>query len=194
MGWKEETVPQTATPPESIRLSVVLPVVDKILDRTCRRLRREDAEDLASHVRLRLIENDHAILRRFGGRSSWRTYLTVVIRRLVVDYRTHSWGKYRPSAQARRLGPAGMKLERLIQRDGFTADEAIASLEIDLRVGRSRSELRRLESLLPPVRSRRRRVDDTELLEVACDGYVEERILDAERSAAIQRAQAVLAL
>jgi RNA polymerase sigma factor for flagellar operon FliA len=40
-----------------------------------------EADDFASHPKLKLIEDDYAILRKFQGRSSLRTYLTVVIER-----------------------------------------------------------------------------------------------------------------
>jgi RNA polymerase sigma factor for flagellar operon FliA len=40
-----------------------------------------EADDFASHAKLKLIEDDYAILRKFQGRSSLRTYLTVVIER-----------------------------------------------------------------------------------------------------------------
>jgi RNA polymerase sigma factor (sigma-70 family) len=186
-------MPQARMAAEPIPISAVLPILDRILACTCRHLRREDAEDLSSHVRLKLIENDYAILRRFAGRSTWRTYLTVVIKRLVLDYRTHVWGKYRPSAQARRLGAVAMHLERLIQQDGYTADEAISILDTNFRLEVPRAELRRLEALLPVKSSSRRWVPGTELENVACDGQVEERLLAGERTATLDRIQAVLA-
>src|SRR5215472_17913272 len=83
-----------------------------------------EAEEFASIVRLRLIENDYAILRKFRGGSSLRTYLTVVIARQALDYRDACWGRWRPSRAARRLGRTAVTLERLIVRDGFTLDEA----------------------------------------------------------------------
>lgn len=43
-----------------------------------------DREDLAAEVLLTIIENDFAVLRRFRGKSSLATYLTVVARRVVV--------------------------------------------------------------------------------------------------------------
>jgi RNA polymerase sigma-70 factor (ECF subfamily) len=47
-------------------------------------LRPEDVEDLAADVLLQLVANDYAALRRFEGRSSLSTYLTVICRRAVI--------------------------------------------------------------------------------------------------------------
>lgn len=47
-------------------------------------LTREDRDDLCAEVMLALIRDDFAILRRFRGKSSLATYLTVVARRIVV--------------------------------------------------------------------------------------------------------------
>src|SRR5712691_4446497 len=49
-------------------------------------LRGADAEDFASIVKLRFIENDYEILSRFEGRSSLKTYLAAVINRVYLDY------------------------------------------------------------------------------------------------------------
>jgi RNA polymerase sigma-70 factor (ECF subfamily) len=43
-----------------------------------------DREDLAAEVFLTIVENDMAVLRHFGGKSSLATYLTVIARRVVV--------------------------------------------------------------------------------------------------------------
>src|SRR5436190_23742802 len=107
-----------------------LGLVDRIVAFVCRRnhYRDDEAEDLAGHVRLKLIENDYAILRKFEGRSSFSTYLTTVIQRLSFQYRVQMWGKWRPSAEAQRIGEAGITLERLMTRDGLTFHEALETL------------------------------------------------------------------
>lgn len=43
-----------------------------------------DREDLTADVLLTIIRNDFAVLRRFRGKSSLATYLTVVSRRVIV--------------------------------------------------------------------------------------------------------------
>jgi len=48
------------------------------------RLSSHDVDDLCAEVFLALVADDAAILRRFRGKSSLATYLTVVSRRIVV--------------------------------------------------------------------------------------------------------------
>jgi RNA polymerase sigma-70 factor, ECF subfamily len=43
-----------------------------------------DEEDYAAEVFLQIIKNDFAVLRRFRGNSSLATYLSIIIRRIVV--------------------------------------------------------------------------------------------------------------
>jgi RNA polymerase sigma factor (sigma-70 family) len=91
-----------------------------------RRLSPAEQEDFAGFVRLRLIDDDYAVLRKFQERSTLWTYLSSVIGRLSLDYCAEQWGRWRPSAVADRLGPEAVALERLVTRDGHPLDEAIA--------------------------------------------------------------------
>jgi RNA polymerase sigma factor (sigma-70 family) len=88
-----------------------------------------DAEEFAAEVQFRIIADDYAVLRKFRGQSTLRTFLTVVIVRMCLDYRIREWGKWRPSAWSRREGDVAVLLERLTVRDGFTFEEACAVLE-----------------------------------------------------------------
>jgi RNA polymerase sigma factor (sigma-70 family) len=113
-----------------------LPVIDAVVDQVCRRhhLAAVEADDFASEVRLHFIERNYEPLRRFEGRSSLRTYLTVVVQRLFLDYRNRQWGKWRPSAEATRRGPVAILLERLVVRDGWTFEQAVETLRTNHRV------------------------------------------------------------
>ena len=104
-----------------------LPVIDDITGQVCRRhrLTAAEAEDFRSEVRLHFIDREYEVLRRFEGRSSLATYVTVVIQRLFLDYRNRVWGRWRPTAEAKRLGPTAILLERLVVRDGWPFDQAI---------------------------------------------------------------------
>ena len=104
-----------------------------------RHLPGAEADDFESHVKLQLIEDDYAVLRKFQGRSSLRTYLTVVIQRLFLDYRISAWGKWRPSAEAKRAGPIGIMLEQLMARDGYGFEQACELLETNHQVTASRA-------------------------------------------------------
>lgn len=48
------------------------------------RLSQEDTDDLCAEIFLALLNDNYAILRRFRGRSSLATYLTVIARRIVA--------------------------------------------------------------------------------------------------------------
>jgi RNA polymerase sigma factor (sigma-70 family) len=108
-------------------LAANLSLVDRIVDGVSRRARLSgaDADDLRGTVHLSLVENDYAILRRYEGRASLVTYLTIVVERLLSDWRTHERGRWHASAEATRLGPAALMLELLVRRDGRTLDEAL---------------------------------------------------------------------
>ena len=86
------------------------------------RLSGADAEDFASSSRLALLADDCAILRKFEGRSSLTTYLTIVVRRLFFDARRAA-GRWYPSAEAQRRGPAAVLLERLMMHERRTFAE-----------------------------------------------------------------------
>jgi RNA polymerase sigma-70 factor (ECF subfamily) len=60
-----------------------------------------DREDLTADVLLAIIRDDFAVLRRFRGKSSLATYLTVIARRVVV----------RKLVETRIVGPNGSTVE-----------------------------------------------------------------------------------
>jgi RNA polymerase sigma factor for flagellar operon FliA len=142
-----------------------------------------EADDFESHVKLKLIEDDYQILGRFEGRSSLRTYLTIVIQRLFLDYRTHAWGKWRPSAEATRGGAVAVLLERLTNRDGHGFEEACELMETNHQVTVPRSALEAIAGRLP-VRMRRRFESDEALADLRSDEpSVDDVIAERERAA-----------
>lgn len=110
-----------------------LPVIDDITGQVCRRhrLSAAEADDFRSEVRLHFIERDYEVLRRFEKRSSLPTYVTVVIQRLFLDYRNRLWGKWRPSTEAKRLGPTAILIERLVARDGWSLEQVVETLRVN---------------------------------------------------------------
>jgi RNA polymerase sigma factor (sigma-70 family) len=152
--------------PEQLFLSN-LPAIDGIARAAARRRRLspDEADDFRSIVRMRLIEDDYAVIREFRGASSFKTFLTVVIARHCLDYRAAAWGRWRASSKARRLGTTAVALERLMVRDGMPLERAAASIrETDPRATPER--LVDLANQLP-ARVRRIRVGE-EALEDRC--------------------------
>jgi len=131
-----------------------LDLVDRIVASLCRRkgLTGDDADEFLAWVRMRLMENDYAILAKFRGASSLGTYLTVVISMLYLEYRVKEWGRWRASAAAARLGPVGKKLEMLVYRDGRTLSQAIQELRARDGVTLTDRELAEMLAQMPPRR------------------------------------------
>jgi len=115
--------------PEEIYLEN-LRTIERIAAFVARRnhLGADDAGEFVQDVRVWLLEDDYAVIRKFEGRSSFSTYLTTVIVRLFHQWRVRQWGKWRPSAEARRIGDKAITLERLLSRDGLTFAEAVQVL------------------------------------------------------------------
>ena len=103
-----------------------LAMIDRIIVLQTRRhaLSPADAEDYAAWAKARIIDADYAVLRKFGARSSLQTYLAAVLVNLFRDYRNSCWGRWRPSAAARRIGPIGIRLEELLYREAHPLREA----------------------------------------------------------------------
>ena len=128
--------------------------IERVAGAVCRRhgSSREDAEDFSSWAKLKLIEDDYAVFRKFRGESSITTYLTVVIAMLYRDYRIHRWGRWRPSAAARRHGALAVRLETLVYRDRLPFDQAAEALRT---AGQTDLPDRQLANLLAELPARR---------------------------------------
>jgi len=153
-----DSIPETG---DGERLFVSeLATIERAIAFTCRRagFQYADAEDFGSYVKLRLIEHDYAIVRKYEGRCSFAGYMSVVVQRMLIDYRIHLWGKWHASSEAKRLGPGAVALESLLRRDGLTIDEALSTLH-RADVAMTREEAEAIAAKLP-VRSPRRRTID----------------------------------
>jgi RNA polymerase sigma factor (sigma-70 family) len=156
------------------------------------RLPAADAQDFESTARLHLIEDDAAVLRAFRGQSSLRTYLLTVVTRVFLDWRNARWGKWRPSAEARRLGPLAVRLETLTARDGLSFDEACETLRTNFGDTTSDDELAAIAARFPR-RSRRVLVSDEALeTQMARDGRADGPLVQREAAEAAVRAARAL--
>jgi len=172
-----------------------LGLIDRIAAFICRRnhLNAADAEDFVAQVRLKMIENDYAVLRKFEHRSSMQTYLTTVIQRLFLEQRVQLWGKWRPSAEARRLGDKAITLERLMTRDGYSFREAVQLLTTGERPEYSVGELEAIYFRLPVRTPRPVLVSDAESAEAVPDNRSpDEGLLIDDRENAMRAAAKAL--
>jgi RNA polymerase sigma factor (sigma-70 family) len=152
--------------------------IEQAIRHVCRRQRLppEDAEDFASDARIHFMENDFAALRGFRGDSTIATYLLTVVTHFGQDWRNARWGKWRPSAEARRQGALATHLERLMRRDGLTFEEACETLVVRPCLT-CRRDLEVIAGTLP-TRVRRRFVPDSHLDDRPSAGPTPEVVAD----------------
>lgn len=160
-----------------------LPTIERVIALVCRRnhLDPDEGDEFASRARIRLLSDDCAALRAFAGRCSLQTYLSIVVKRYLVDYQRESWGKWRPCAEATRLGPTAVLLDRLTSRDGYSVDQAYEIMTTNHRIDVTRAEVEKMIAALPHRQPRRFEGDDT-LVDRPADGASGDVI--AEREAA----------
>jgi RNA polymerase sigma factor (sigma-70 family) len=132
-----------------------LPLIEQIIASTGRRKGMDAAaiEEFDAEVKLRLVDNDYAVIRAFQGRSSFATYISAVVAHILLDLRNHEWGKWHASAEAERAGAVALDLEQHLYRDGRSLDEAYEELllqhpevtreEVDALYARLRKRVRR---------------------------------------------------
>jgi RNA polymerase sigma factor (sigma-70 family) len=174
--------------PEEIYLQN-LRAIERIAAFVARRnhLNPDETGEFVQEVRVRLLDDDYAIIRKFEGRSLFSTYLTTCIGRLYHQWRVEQWGKWRPSAEAKRLGDKAVALERLLARDGYTFDEAVQVLTTPAGSRNGVAELESLYLRLPLRNPRPMLVSGEELPEVSVESDAEERVeaRDRERTARV---------
>lgn len=181
--------------PEEIYLENLL-TIERIAQSVARRnhLDPEATAEFVQEVRVRLLDDDYAVIRKFDGPPGTLTaYLTTTITRLFHQYLVERWGKWRPSAEAKKLGHKAIALERLLTREGYSFDEAVKILTTP---GSSEYSVAELEAiyLRLPVRSPRPMLvsDDLAAENVAVDANVEDRVAERDRERDARRvAQAI---
>lgn len=167
--------------------------IDRTIDRVAQRAGwfAADADEFRSWVHFKLLEDECRILRRYEGRSSVRTYITVVVTNLMRDFRNARFGKWRPSRHSRRLGTLAVRLDRLVNRDSLTVDQAVRSIASRSDCEASESELRAL-AVQVPVRPRRHLVDVDRVGTLEADTEADERLWAGRRRDSVRRLSEVL--
>jgi len=172
-----------------------LPVIDDVTARVCRRhrLNATHAEEFQSDVRLHFIERDYEVLRQFEGRCALSTYVTVVVQRLFFDWRNKQWGRWRPSLEARRLGPDAILIEQLVVRDGWPLDQALEMARVNHHIQIDDSIRAFCDALSARTTPSRRQVSEDDAVEVESPGLsADVRVLMAEREFLAKRVHAAL--
>lgn len=186
----------TDRPPAERLLLDHLPWIERACAALARRhgLAGDEVDDFHAWARLRLLEDDCAILRKFRGECAATTYLTVVLATLFRNYRVREWGKWRASAAARREGALAVRLEALVMRDGFRLEEAGQRLRTSGETTLSDRELAGLLARLP-ARGPTRPVlaDSAALAETPAPGAADTELLADEAHARRARGEAALA-
>jgi RNA polymerase sigma factor (sigma-70 family) len=172
-----------------------LAVIERAVGFAARRYRLDpnDADEFTSVVNLKLVENDYAILRAFEARSSFVTYISIVIQRLALDYCIHVWGKWHASAEAKRQGRLAIDLEQLLHRDGRTIDEALVILA-PKHDGVTLESLQTIADGLPDRAPRHRDVgiEKAESVAVTRPADVEEPLFANDRRLASERLSSIM--
>ncbi len=116
--------------PEAVLLAN-LSLLERLGRAACRgsKMTAEDVEDFLSDVKVKLVERDYAALRSFEGRCSMATWLALLVQRQLLDYRARVSGRFRPSAEAKRLGADALRLEVLVVRDRKPVEVAVEILQ-----------------------------------------------------------------
>jgi len=161
-----------------------LSTIERIASFVARRshLNADETAEFTQHARVRLWEDDYGILRKFEGRAALSTYLMTVITHLFHEWRVKQWGKWRPSAEARRMGDKAITLERLLTRENYTFSEAVKTLTTPSGAQYTAAELEAIYLRLPLRNPRPVVVSDDLLSEsAASDNDAGERVDAAER-------------
>jgi RNA polymerase sigma factor (sigma-70 family) len=142
-------------------LQANLRLIEGIVERVCRRAHvyGADADDFAATVKLKLVEDDYAVLRNHQGRSSLATYLRIIVERWYADETIRDHGRWHPSTEAMRIGAAGVLLETLVRRDRRSLEDALPLVRaVDDSLTRND-----LEAMLLRLPQRRPRMHVTDL-------------------------------
>ncbi len=170
-------------------------LIDRVVRRACRRVGVSvaEVEDVASLVKLALIEDDYAILRRYEGRSSLATYLDVIVQRLLSDQHERTHGRWRASPEAERLGTRAVVIEEIVGREGRSVEEAFAIMNsTDASI--TRSDVVAIADQLPLRSMRPRKVElpSEDVIPLAALDCTDAATLDSELRDLSRRAGSVL--
>jgi RNA polymerase primary sigma factor len=83
----------------------------------------EDGDDLLQELRLRLMADDGAAVRRYDGRGSFTGFVRRIAHNLLEDILRAQTGRRREPEAIRRLDPLGRRAWHLVHVQGYRADQ-----------------------------------------------------------------------
>jgi RNA polymerase sigma factor (sigma-70 family) len=151
------------------------------------------AEDFASSVRIRLIENDYALLRRFNaGKGSLESFITTIVKSMIAAESRRTYGKWRPSTAAERWGPIALELEKLLYREGHDLSHTLEML-LAKHPTVTRQELQAIAQQLPPRMGRRQSISlDAVAHSLSDDTDADALVIASERRHLSQRVATIV--
>jgi len=154
-------------------------------------------DDFSGVVREKFFDTTRSPLLRIRDKASWESYLRVVVTNMARDYADKIWGKWRPSATAKRFGEWGVRLETLVSRDRLSLDEAVARVLSEADGALTRREAHRIYAALPAGLRSRPKPATQELArqesEDTADGPLWAGELAREKAVALERVMDLLA-
>lgn len=166
--------------PEQLFLAL-LPFIDRRSKSACRgrNLNREDTEDFCQLLKMKLVQNDYAVLRNCNNKEL-NSYISIVAGNALRDYCNHLWGKWRPRREVERMGEVAVRLARMIDRDQWPRDQAVDYMHRYGGVAESRQELAELAELVPITWGRRLEGEEALTALPATEPTPEETLLKSE--------------
>lgn len=147
-----------------------LTVTNKIIEKYCRmhNVRGNEVDDCRSYVYEKLIDNDYKKIREFKGNSSYKTFITVVITRILIDRKRLSSRKWKPSKKAIEIGKEAVILEELVYCKDCSFEEAYNILTTNHNIPIDRDKAYEIVTQLQGRNIRRKRHKKVEIDE---NGY-----------------------
>ena len=150
-----------------------LSITDEVIKKYCTRhhIVGDEADECNSYVYEKIIDNDYQRIREFKGKSSYKTYITVVISRILID-RMRSSGRWRPSQKALRIGKEAVILEELVFKKKYSFEQAYNALTTNHNISIERERAYKIITLLQRKHRKSTAPRDVELTDDVSDKKV----------------------
>ncbi|MEO5357379.1 MAG: sigma-70 family RNA polymerase sigma factor [Nitrospirae bacterium YQR-1] len=161
-----------------------LPVIKQAIKSLCAKydVGGPELQDCTGRVLEKLIEEDYKKIRAYGGRSSFKTYITTVVRCLIIDIFRETEGRQRVSGSVKAQGKTAEILYKLIIRDGIPIDEATEILSKNYKISITTDEVYKLaETFSKKDRIKIDPIDSYSIDEIAPGNATPESVMEEQR-------------